>query len=440
MGALTSRRLAPLAALGAGLLLASGCGLSPEKSGADDGGDASSISVWFPGANQVEMDLVNDKIVPAFEKKTGTDVKVTFVDWVDLSPKLNAAFAAGTAPDVFGHGPAAVADFVKHDRVEDLDPYVNRLDPSLRKDISTSLAGGQVAGKQYLMPLSVQGSLVVYDADAFTKAGLDPDKPPQTWEELRTAADKLTVHDGDTVKRAGLLVPSNPIAAQQTFSGLLTAAGGDILTRDGSKVAFDSPQGRKALDYFVNLYRGDRPVSNLLGEDYVNKPPTQQPIVKGDAAMALMMSPAMEQAVKAAPNKDLRVMPPLRFADSDKPAWLGGSGPGLMINKDSKAKKRAWEFINYMLEPDVSAQYTQGIGAIPLHASAADSAYVKTDPVIKAFIKAAPAFEPSPNVPNWVGMRDVIDAAITEALFGKSDSRTALAHAADKASTLLTDD
>lgn len=182
MKRITTGRAAALGAATTGVLLLGACGLAPQDGDADDEGSdvPSTLSVWFPGANQAEIDLMDGTIVPAFEEKTGIDVEVTFVDWGDLSPKLNAAFAAGTAPDVFGHGPAAVADFVANDRVEDLGPYLDELDPALVEDVSAVLPGGQVDGTQYLVPLSVQGYLVAYDAQAFTDAGLDPDNPPAT--------------------------------------------------------------------------------------------------------------------------------------------------------------------------------------------------------------------------------------------------------------------
>jgi multiple sugar transport system substrate-binding protein len=423
------RSAAVLGAVAGVSLLAAGCSGSG-SSGDEAGGEANEISVWFPGANQAEIDLVNGSIVPDFEEETGSTVEVTFVDWEDLSPKLNAAFAAGTAPDVFGHGPAAVADFVVTDRIVDLGPYLDEMDPNLVDDLSAALAGGQVGGVQYLAPLSMQGNLVMYNADDFSAAGLDPDAPPTTWEGIRAAAEELTERDGDTVTHAGLLVPSNPIANQQTFASLLFGAGGQLLESDDSAAAFDSPEGERALDYFVDLFHGEEPVSNMLGEDYVNMPPAQQPLVVGDASMAVLTAPVMQQVAEAAPDMDLRVMPAPTFEGADTPAMIGGAGPGLMINKDSEEQDLAWEFIEYLLSPDISAEYTAGIGAVPAHASAIDTEYVQSSPVVQAFVEQAPALTPNPNVAGWVAIRDSLDANLEQALYESVDVPTALDNAA----------
>ncbi|WP_368496323.1 ABC transporter substrate-binding protein [Herbiconiux sp. A18JL235] len=429
------RRATTLIALGAvAALTLSACAAGDGGSG-DDGGDKT-LTVWLPGTNQTEIDLVTDTIVPAFEKESGADVEVTFVDWGDISTKLNSAFAAGTAPDVFGHGPAATADFVANDRILDLDDRVAAMSADDRDDLAAALPGGQVDGVQYLMPLSLQGYLVMYDADAFTAAGLDPDAPPATWEELKTAAEALTERDGQTITRSGFLSPSQAIARQQSFATFLFGAGGELVNEEGTEAAFASKEGVDALDFFTGLYSGDTAVSANLGEDYLNAPAAQQPLVQRSAAMTIQAAPMMQQIVDAAPDRDLRVMPALSFEGGD-PAAFGGAGPGLMINADSKSPDLAWDFIEYMLSPEVSTEYTQGTGAIPVRASAADSDYAKNSPIITTFLEQSEHLKANPNVVGWVQVRDALDKELERALNGVASSQEALDAAAAEADKIL---
>ena len=389
------------------------------------------ISVWFPGTDPTEMALVTKTIVPAFEKETGAHVDVTYVDWTDMSTKLNAAFAAGTAPDVFGHGPAAVADFVTNKRIEPLTKYIDQLDKKDLADMSTALQGGQVNGVQYLVPLSMTGNLIMYNAADFTAAGLNPDKPPTTWQGVYDAAKKLTKRDASgAITRSGLLLPSQAIGRQQTFATLLLSDGGTQLNDKQSAAGFDSKQGVAALDYFTSLFNGPDAVSASLGANYINAPTAQQAIVLDTAAMEMQTPNGMQQIVAANPKLDLRVMAPPKFEGADKGYALGGSGPGLMINADSKQKTLAWKFIQYMIAPATSVQYTQGIGAVPPRASAAESPYVKSSPILKAFVNAAPQFVPNPNVPGWVQIRDTMDKYLEQALNKKLSSQDALSQAA----------
>lgn len=423
-----------LAAATAGVLLLTSCGLN---GGGASGGEQNAIDVWFPGVNQAEMDLVNKTIVPAFEKETGAEVKVTFYDWPELSTKLNAAFAAGTAPDAFGHGPAAVADFVAHDRLEPLDGYVKKMDAKDVKDLEQALPGGQVGGTQYLIPLSMLGNLIAYSADDFKKAGLDPDKPPTTWEGVYDAAKKMTERKGGEITHAGLLMPTQPIGIQQTFASLLGSGGGEQISADGKKATFASPAGVQAVSYLTKLFDGSGAVAGDFGADYISAPPAQQPLVTGDAAMTVQTPNVIQQMMDAKPDLDLRIMPAPKFENGQGGAAVGGAGPGLVINKDSAEKELAWKFISYMISPETSVTYTEGIGAVPVRASAAMSEYVKNSPVIQAFVEAVPTFKPNPNVPGWVQIRDMLSKYLEQAVSKKVAPEKALKQAAAEADAIL---
>jgi multiple sugar transport system substrate-binding protein len=430
------RRWVGAAGVTALALVLTGCGLggTPKTEPQNPG----SLSVWFPGTNKAEIELVTKTIVPAFERETGSKVAVTFVDWADLSPKLNAAFAAGTAPDVFGHGPAAVADFVTNDRLEPLTAYVATLSKDDAVDIDPAMPGGQVRGTQYLVPLSMQGNLIVYRADLYAEAGLDPNSPPSTWEGVYDAAKKLTRKDGSgKVTRAGLLLPSHPIGLQQSFAALIGSAGGEQVTADGTKAAFDSPEGVKALTYLTDVYSGPNPVGNNLGANYLDAPATQQPVVTGDAVMAMQTPNNIQQMLKAKPDLPLKLMQPPKFEGAKSGVALGGAGPGLMINKDSAAKDLAWKFISYMISPKISASYTKGIGALPVRASAADTEYVKKSPVLQAFVQAAGNFRPNPNVPGWTKIRDTMAKHLEQGVNKRVDADTALKQCATEINGIL---
>ena len=395
-----------------------------ETSGDTSGGH---LTVWFPGTDPAESALVKDSLVPQFEKSTGAKVDVTYVDYANLSNKLAAAFAAGTAPDVFGHGPAAVADLVVNDRLEPLQADVDAISQADRDDLAAALPGGQVDGKQYLMPLQMQGWVLAYNKDDFKAAGLDPENPPSTWEQLRDDAKKLTVRDGSgKITRSGLLLATDPIGREQSFATLIAGAGGSLIDTSAKTASFDSPQGQKALDYYVSLFTGDDAVATGLGTSFSANPPAQQPLVLGTASITLLAANGVQKIVKAYPGKHIGIIPPLKFEGVDHGAAFGGAGPGLMINADSKAKELGWKFIDFMVGKDVNSQYVQSFGGIPVRGSAASSSYVTSSSVLSAVVKAAPEFVPNPNVAGWVQARDKMDANLEVALNRKSSTEDVL--------------
>src|SRR5690606_10611191 len=92
-----------------------------------------------------------------------------------------------------------------------LDDYVARdaldLDSIL---YSSSIEGSRYNGELIQLPFKIPTSLAVwYNRELFTEAGLDPDNPPQTWQELETAALALTKRDGDVITQHGFNVCIN---------------------------------------------------------------------------------------------------------------------------------------------------------------------------------------------------------------------------------------
>lgn len=433
MRATVRRRLAMLCTAIASVAVA-GCGLGPGNGTGDDG---NALTVWFPGTDQAEMDVLTKRIVPAFERATGIQVRLTFVDWGSLSPKLDAAFAAGTAPDVFGHGPAAAAEFVAADRLEPLTKQVDSLGSQTLRDLGAALPGGRVDGVQYFIPLSMVGELIVYRAADLRAAGVDPDTPPGTWEGVLDVARKMTRSAGGRMVKAGLLLPTDPLSVEQTFANLLGSAGGAQLTPDGTKAAFDSPAGVKALDYLLDVYTGPGRVGTELGVDYVDEPSTQQPVVVGTAAMEMQTEAHIQQLVTENPGLDLRVMAPPKFAGAARGMAIGGPGPGLMINKDSAKQDQAWRFVSYLISSQVNFEYNEQTGGVPVRASAADTDYVRNSPVLRQFLHAAADFRPDPNVPAWVHVRDTVAKHLEQGLNQVVDVPTALRQAAGEVNAIL---
>jgi multiple sugar transport system substrate-binding protein len=407
------------------------CGTA-NSSGSGTEGGGNELTVWFPGNSQVEIDLVKNSLIPDFEKQTNSKVTVTYIDWPNMSPKLATAFASNTAPDVWGHGTAAAAGFVANDRVVALDDRIDAMPASDKDDLRALLDMGVVEGKHYIMPLSGSGTLLVYRKDILQEAGVDP-ASLTSWEAIRDAAGKVK-----TDKRSGVLILTTPIADEQSFIALLTSAGGSMLSADGKSAEFNSPAGVQALSYMVNLYRGHDAVATGLGDDYLSRPPAQQPLALGTAAITQFGPNQLLQLIKAKPDlaDKLGVLAPPSLGGHDGRAY-GGVGTGLYISKDSKNQDLAWKFLQFMASSEVSNRYAEVIGSIPIRQSARTSDYVTKNPLLATFVGSQQAYVANPNVPAWVQVRDVLSRYLQQALAGKIEPKDALSKAAQEVKPLL---
>ncbi len=107
-------------------------------------------------------------------------------------------------------------------------------------------------GKTYALPFTAEASVTFYNKDLFTKAGLDPERPPTTYDEMLDAAR--------AVKELGKGYYGFVMAGQCggcnifEFAPHVWASGGDVLSDDGRTAQFDSPEVTQALRFYRTLW------------------------------------------------------------------------------------------------------------------------------------------------------------------------------------------
>lgn len=388
------------------------------------------IRVWFAGTPKPMMDVVNNELVPAFEA-ANPDIKleVEFVPWGDMSTKLATAFAAGVAPDLFMHGQAATAGFAAADQIEPLDAFLATMSDAT--DFGVTLDAGSYFGKRYMMPMFGSGWLLVYRADQFREVGLDPSRPPSTWEELLEAAKRLTVWRGNRLVREGLDLPSTGVNPPQIWANFLWQNGGDFFTPDFRRVAFNSPEGQEALQFIVDLIHVHKTTDTSVNMGQGNIPP----IATGEVAMFFGVPGDLANVKTYAPQvyPEVRVAPPLKR----KYQVALYAFNGFFMSKSSKHKQEAWRVMSYLASPSAMEKFVRSLQAIPPRQSLASIDYIIADPNLRAYVQGALYSRGNPNVPEWVRIRDTLSRYIEQAMYGMLSPKQALDRAAAEAERFL---
>ena len=169
---------------------------TPAASDANAGHQPVTITVGAlrPGVTQEAVDALYEQISEFQAKYPWITVNPEEYNWT--APTFTAALAAGTLPDVFtipftdGKGLIANHQIVNiDDRIRALG-YADKFNPNV-------LVNGQDAdGKIYAVPTAAYGMSLTYNRSLFTQAGLDPNSPPTTWDEVRTAAKAIADKTG----------------------------------------------------------------------------------------------------------------------------------------------------------------------------------------------------------------------------------------------------
>lgn len=161
-------------------------------------------------------------------------------------PRFTAMLKAKSQPDVFYTYFTDLPQVLDHGGAEDITAYVNDKTVPLLKDIDPNvLASLKHEGRLYGLPTSNYTMGLLINRRLFERAGLDPDSPPRTWAEVRTAAGKIA-RLGDGIAGFGEYSAGN--TGGWHFTAHVYSVGGDIVDASGTKAAFDDELGRQVAE------------------------------------------------------------------------------------------------------------------------------------------------------------------------------------------------
>lgn len=319
----------------------------------------------------------------------------------------------------------------------------------------SALAAYGQAGVQWGMPFNVSNPVLYYNKNMFVAAGLDPDQPPRSLEELRQYSQQL-VDSG--AASYGLAIDSGADSGggwyiEQWFAnmGELYADNGNGRLAPATKVLYDGPAGVEMLTYVQNLindglayYVGD----NAGGADQLLKlADAEEP-----AAMAISTSAGLGTVINTLAGglvpglgpDDLGVGP-LPGPGAAPTALVGGAALYISDGKDDVEAAAAWDFVQYLVSAETQSLFATLTGYVPVRDDALEvepaASVYRDDP---RFRVAYDQLVASPDTPALQGVilgpqrevRAVTARAVAE-IFAGGDVQTALTNAAQQANDLL---
>ncbi|WP_327010103.1 extracellular solute-binding protein [Dactylosporangium sp. NBC_01737] len=250
----------------ASLFLAA-CGDTSDKSDAADGPVTITVN-GMPAATD-EYNRANfEKDVKDFEAKH-PNIKIDAKEG-QMDPKtFSAKLAGGQLEDVFYVYFTDPQNLIAKKQVSDITPYLGEV-PAI-KDVRPVLMQvfSDSKGKVYGLPSANYSLGLIYNRVLFQQAGLDPDKPPTTWADVREAAKKITAL-GNGITGYGDYSKSN--TGGWHFTAELYSIGGDVAVKDGDtwKAGFNNAQGRQVLQQLKDMRFTDRSMAEKQALEYAD--------------------------------------------------------------------------------------------------------------------------------------------------------------------------
>ncbi|MDR6970390.1 extracellular solute-binding protein [Leifsonia shinshuensis] len=336
------RTIAAVAAVtlaGAGLL----AGCSSAGGDAADGKVHITVASLIPGSDKAAFKAFDDR-VKEFEK-ANPDIVIKSEEYQWTGPTFATQLAGGTLPDVFNVPFTDSQSLLQAGQLADITAEVKKL-PYADKFNENVLAVAKSGDKIYGIPYGPYAMGLSYNREIFQKAGLDPDKPPTTWDEVR--ADAKTIAE-KVPGVAGYMQMTQGNTGGWELTTTVYSRGGRMETTDGgkTKVTTNNPVTKEALQWLHDLrWKDDSVGSNfLLDWSGIN-----QAFGAGQIAMYPSGSDVLTSLVQqnnVDPKNYGLTMLPIDSANSDAGVLVGGNVAAVSPKSSQAQKEAAVKWIDF---------------------------------------------------------------------------------------------
>lgn len=351
---------------------------------------------------------------------------------------LNSAVAqaaAGDPPDVAQLVLNTLEFAVKNLPVQAIDQIAPKAeyDDLVKHQLPQTLRIGQLNGHLYGSPYTFSTPTLFYNADIFRAAGLDPDKPPTTWEQVRQYARQIK----DTTGKAGL--SASTWDSDWPVQSFVNSNGGSTLSADKTKATFNEPPAIEVYKFFQGMVDdGTHP--------RLNQADAMSAMLNGTIGMELtstVLLPAFSQAAQG--KWELRTAGEPAFGD--KPVVPINSGSALFIMaRDPLKQYAAWEFVRFAGSQRGNTVITSVIGYVPQRDDVVDDPnYLK--PFLDKEPRMLPAIKQLTSLQTWLSWPgknanqalSLYTGALNSVVYGGQDAQQTMDTAAARVDALLKD-
>ncbi|PZE26510.1 ABC transporter substrate-binding protein [Curtobacterium sp. MCBD17_028] len=427
-----------LAVAAAGALMVTGlAACSSSGSSGSSSSDGKTLTYW---ASNQGTSLQNDKEVltpelAKFTKQTGIKVNLQVIGWNDLQNKIQTAVTSGQGPDVVNIGNTWATSLQATGAFMPFDSSAMKAIGGSDKFGKVPLSTGGAPGKTVTsVPLYGLAYGLFYNKAMFAAAGL---KPPTTWEELTSDAQKLT----DPAKgQYGFSLAAGSYTENAHFAFINSAQNGGQWFNSKGDPTFTSTANVNGIKRYLDLMQTQKAV-NTSNAQYDNATQSTSDFAKGKAAMILNQNNADATIQSNGMSADKYGVVPFPAPTGAKQIASFPAGINLSIFKNTKNKDGALKFVKFMTSESTQATLDKPYAALPVLKSAANATDLSAE--TKTFLNIYNTMaKPLPLVPaedqyeSTVGksMNDMFAKIATGSTVSTSQIKSALQTAQDQVS------
>ncbi|TPG57905.1 sn-glycerol-3-phosphate ABC transporter substrate-binding protein UgpB [Ewingella americana] len=380
--------------------------------------------------NQTHPDV---KIVPVFKGKYDESLAAGI-----------AAYRTGKAPAILQVYEVGTATMMASKAIKPV--YEVFADAGLKQDVAQfvpTVSGyySDSKGRLLSQPFNSSTPVLYYNKDAFKKAGLNPDQPPKTWQEMATYTEKLR----ESGMKCGYASGWQGWIQIENFSawhGLPVATKNNGFDGTDAVLEFNKPEQIKHIQMLQDM--------NKKGDFtyFGRKDESTAKFYNGDCAMTTASSGSLADIRQYAKfNYGVGMMPyDADVKGAPQNAIIGGASLWVMNGKDKETYKGVAEFLQFLTTPAIAAEWHQKTGYLPVTTAAYELTkqqgfYDKnpgSDVATRQMLNKPPLpFTKGMRLGNMPQIRTILDEELESVWSGKKTAKEALDTAVQRGNLLL---
>jgi len=318
--------------------------------------------------------VVHQQVADAYmETHPDVEIQIWSQPWGDYFTKLDTLFAAGDGsviPDVFFMSP--VQKYASSGLIENLDPFIAEAGMDAQDYWPGALESTSWNGNVYGFPRDVGVEVLYYDKDDFDAAGLAYPTDDWTWDDLRAAAEALTIKD-DTgrISRYGLAAEGGK------YFDFVGGNGGLILDDvfNPTECRLSTPESIEGVEFFAGMMNDE-----IAWRDAnLGQAGGDQSVFLADQASMFIQNASRVPALNAAGiNYDVATIP--LAPTGNRQAGIT-NGAAWVMSALSEKDQAAWDFIQFLQSPEGGAAiyFAAGDAFPPTKSSAESDVFLQAD-------------------------------------------------------------
>ncbi len=374
------------------------------------------ISIWVNYNDEEYRVFV--EIVETYEELKGIDVEVQRIPFDGTEQKVLTALATRTTPDIARVDYSFVSKIALRGGVCALDDL--GADEIKDQLVPAALSGNVINGKIYGIPDQTNCICLFYNKKFFRETGLDPEKPPKTWDEFVEYGERLT----DSEKELYGFGMRNTLWWTLPFFYTFGAR----FIKDGVCV-LNTKEAIDALRFKVDLYskykiEAGAWKSGAVDPDMGFQNEKYGMVLNGPWRIKPLLNIGIDFGVGLIPK-----------GPAGSLTTVGGTN--MVIFRGSENKELAFDFLKFLTSEEIQTKWANDLGQIPVNLNSFDDVDLDRHPYLGTFLLQMETAIPRPLVPDYPGVENAVNPEMEAALSGKRSVEETLEVITAKVNRLL---